>query len=295
MPGLLPTVALSARGTLSAAIHSNPVFSRGDLMPSVIVMGSCLTNLAALFLMSDYKWERPNNAAVLRSDHFVDKFIDRTGYLPPYDAFRSLLTLKTGFEGERWLNECYRDRVGHLEIPMDKPGLFETLNTRGIDVVLMDNLHDSYHLLLHKRPETPGPVFSLPFSLSRCDNEETLVKDFHYGAPLAAEDSARHWTRIIQYVQSKQPKAQIIFYCAHSCTSVDLPDRFARARRFHSLLSPLAETLGIIVVPPLDLPPELTRMPEDRDHFDLQVYRAMAGHIMLCHRAGLRGVSEPAS
>jgi hypothetical protein len=258
-------------------------------------MGSCLTNLAALFLMSDYKWERPNNAAVLRSDHFVDKFIDLNGYLPSQDEFTAQVKWKAGFEkeGPRWLNECYRDMVGHLEVPLDKPGLFETLDTRSIDLVLMDNLHDSHSVLMHKRPKGGEPVYSLPFSLSRCENEQELLDDFYYGSPQAAEDSVKNWVRIIRFVQSRQPRAKIMFYCAHACTSVDLPDRYERALRFHELLAPLAPELGITVIPPLELPPEVTRMPEDRDHFDMQIYRAMAGHIVLCHMANLRGVAEP--
>ena len=83
-----------------------------------------------------------------------------------------------------------------------------------------------------------------------------------------------------------------MFFCAHSCTSTDLPDRYERARRFHALLSPLAFDLGIAVIPPFELPPELTRMPEDRDHFDMRVYRAMAGYIMLSEVAGLRGALD---
>lgn len=258
-------------------------------------MGSCLTNLAALFLMSDYKWERPNNAAVLRSDHFVDKFIDRNGYLPSREEFTALVRWKAGFEkeGPRWLNECYRDTVGHLEVPLEKPGLFETLDTTKIDLILMDNLHDSHSVLLCKRQKNGEPIYSLPFSLSRCENERELVHDFYYDSPLASVTSVKNWVRIIQYVQEMQPRAKIMFYCAHSCTSVDLPDRYERTLRFHALLAPLAPELGITVIPPLELPPELTRMPEDRDHFDMQVYRAMAGHIMLCHRANLRGVIEP--
>jgi hypothetical protein len=98
-------------------------------MTTVLVMGSCLTNLAALFLMSDYKWERPNNAAVLRSDHFVEKFIVCDGYLPAQSDFRALVRWKPGCEteGSRWLTECFPEGVGHLEISPDSPGLLASL------------------------------------------------------------------------------------------------------------------------------------------------------------------------
>ena len=266
----------------------------GDQMPSAVVLGSCLTDLAAMFLMSEYKWKRPNNAAVLRSDHFVDKFIDRNGYLPSQDEFTALVRWKSGFEkdGPKWLAECYRDKVGHFGIPAEAPGLFETLETEQIDVVLMDNLHDTHSVLLYKRSADNQPEYSLPFSMSRCENEQELTNDFYYGSPLTAAESVNNWVRIIRFVKEKKPHARIMFFCAHSCTSTDLPDRYERARSFHALLAPLAPELGITLVPPIELPPELTRMPEDRDHFDMRVYRAMAGYIMLSQVTDLSGGIE---
>ena len=245
-------------------------------------MGSCLTNLACLFLVSDYRWERPNNAAVLRSDHFVDRFIDG-GYLPSREDFRARLRWKPGQEreGERWLTECFRDSVGHLEISPDQPGLFATLASQRVDLVLMDNLHDTNKLLLHNRPRPGEPAYSLPFSLSHCDNEPELGEDFSYGPPLEAAASVHNWLRIIRFVQARQPTARIMFYCAHACTSVDLPDRHARTIDFHAQFAPQARELGVTVVPPLPLPPALTRMPEDRDHFAMPAYRALAGQIYL--------------
>jgi hypothetical protein len=264
-------------------------------MPSAVVMGSCLTNLAALFLMSDDKWERPNNAAVLRSDHFVNCFLDEAISLPPIQEFAALVRWKKGFEkeGPRWLYECYRESVGHLEVPLEKPGLFETLEFQQIDVVLMDNLHDTYATLLERHTEGRVSAYSLPFSLSRCENEQDLAQKFSYRPPLTAEESVANWVRIIGFVRQKQPKARILFYCAHACTSVDVPDRYHRALHFHDLLASRAEELGITVFPPLDLPAHLTRMPEDRDHFDMQVYKAMAGHIMLSQLVRSVGQSEP--
>ena len=264
-------------------------------MPSAVVMGSCLTNLAALFLMSEYKWERPNNAAVLRSDHFVNCFLDKQIDLPPLQEFSGLLRWKKGFEkeGPRWLYECYRETVGHLEVPLEKPGLFETLESRDIDIVLMDNLHDTYSTLLESPTRGDEAAYSLPFSLSRCENEHELAKLFFYRPPLSAEASVSHWERIINFVRQKQPNARILFYCAHACTSVDIPDRYHRAVNFHRLLSLRAEELGVTVFPPFNLPSHLTRMPEDRDHFDMQIYKAMAGHIMLCHSARSADQSDP--
>jgi hypothetical protein len=185
------------------------------------------------------------------------------------------------------LTECYRDGIGHLEVPPERPGLFESLETRPIDVILMDNLHDTHGVMLHKRPNGTEPVYSMPFSMSHCENEDELKQQFYYDSPLEAEASVSNWLRIVRFVQSCQPRARIIFYCAHACTSIDRPAQYERIRAFHSLFVPAAADLGIDVMAPFDLPAELTRMPEDRDHFDMKVYRAMAGHIMLSHEVGL--------
>lgn len=253
-------------------------------MTTVVVMGSCLTNLACAFLMSDYKWDRPNNAAVIRSDYFVENFIDCTSNVPPQQEFEAMLRWPADSEedGKAWLNECFRDNVGRLGgIPLDHPSLFETLDTRRVDIILMDNLHDTHNRILRYLPKAGEPSYSLPFAINRCANEEELRPIFDYGPPLEAAESVKSWVRIVQYVQEKQPEAKIMFFTAHSCTSTDLPDRYERAVTFYRLFAPLAVKLGITLVPPFELPYELTRMPEDRDHFEWLIYRAMAGKIYL--------------
>jgi hypothetical protein len=235
--------------------------------------------------MADYKWERPNNAAVLHSGYFVEKFLNRSENFRFLENFSERIRWKVGFEkdGARWLNECYRERVGHMETALDKPGLFETLESQKVDLVLMDNLHDSHARLLCSRAKSGETEYSFPFSLSRCENEQELAQDFYYGPPLEAEESVFNWKTIVRFIKNKQPNAQIIFYCAHSCTSIDIPDQYNRICDFYQLFSPLETELGITIIPPLNLPLELTKMPDDRDHFENRVYRAMAGQIFLTH------------
>ena len=237
--------------------------------------------------MADYKWTRPNNAAVLRSDYFVKQFIEQNSYVPSHQEFASLVRWKPGMEAEgaRWLNECYRDTVGHLEIPLENPGLFETLDNQKIDVILMDNLHDTNGALLYRKGDAKGPTFEIPFSMSRCENEHDLQREFDYRAPLTAEQSYANWVRIIEFVRMKQPAAHIIFFCSHTSTMRAQPERMKRAQDFYALLEPMADKLGITVVAPIELPPHLTKMPEDTDHFQLPVYRAMAGTIFLAYAA----------
>jgi hypothetical protein len=189
-------------------------------------------------------------------------------------------------EGLRWLRECYRDQVGHLETSLDKPGLFETLATQRVDLILMDNLHDTYNRQCHYRPRAGERPYSLPFSLSRCENKSDLSQLYEYGPALTAEDSAANWSRIIRFVQQRQPQAKIIFFCAHACTSREAPERFRLMLEFHAVFKPLAAELAIDLVPPFDLPTALTRMPEDWTHFDMSVYRAMAGYIFLKMASG---------
>jgi hypothetical protein len=255
-----------------------------DPMTSVVVIGSCLTNLSSVPIQ-DYKWNRLNNASVLRSDHFVRQFLDQEGGMPSREEFRALIRWKPEDEkqGELWLSECYRDRVGHFETPPDEPGLFETLERKQVDVILMDNLCELHTVLLHRRAQPGAVAYSLLFSMSRCENELKLAQDFYYGQPLDAAESVASWVRIVRYVRENQSCATILFYCAHDCTSVDVPERYGRATNFSKLLVSLASELGITIIPPLNLPSELTRMPEDRDHLEWKVYRAMAGQMFLMH------------
>jgi hypothetical protein len=249
-------------------------------MTTAMVIGSCLSGMPSMFLMSEYKWQRPTNAAVIRSDYFVGAFLDASIVPPDREEFRSCFQWKDelAIDGERWFNECFRDRVGTFEVPNASAGLFEVLENQQIDVVLMDNLHDTHQLLLRKAEDD---TFALPFSLSRCSNAVDLGRVFHYGPPLSAIDSVTNWLRIIEFVHLKQPDAQIIFHCAQTCTMIDHPDRQRRAAEFYEIFAPLARNTPALVVPPLDLPFELTRLPEDADHLEWLVYKAMAGNIFL--------------
>ena len=257
-------------------------------MTTAVVMGSCLANMPCAFLVNDFKWQRPNNAAVLRSDHFLRHFIHGEGVLPEFDSVLARIRWHQGMEQEvRWLRECYRDQVGHLEVPLDQPGLFETLSTQRIDVVLMDNLHDTHVPMCLYKPKAGEAPHALPFCLSYCENERELTEYYEYGSPLEPQESVSNWCEIVKFVQEKQPQARIIFFAAHSFTFKDHdPERCRRAVEFYSEFKPLAAELGIDLVPPFELPLDLTRMPEDRDHFDMAVYRGMAGLIFLKVMAG---------
>ncbi len=250
-------------------------------MTSVVVMGSCLTNLASVFLVSTYGWRRLSNAAVERSDHFVTNFIERQDDLPPFDELNARIEWKAPIEIRR-LRECYRDLIGHFEVPLDQPGLFEVLAGPPVDVVLMDNLNDTHMHLTCSRPLEGRPAYSLPLSMSLLVNEAEFARSHFYTPPLTAVESARNWVRIVQFVRELQPQAQIMFYCAHACTMTGLPDRYRRTADFAAFF-PTVAPKNVAVMPPLDLPPDLTRMPDDRDHYDFLVYKAMAAEIFLTH------------
>ena len=97
---------------------------------------------------------------------------------------------------------------------------------------------------------------------------------------LSARESADGWAKIVEFVRERQPSARIFFLAAHYCTSLEKPERYRLARDFYIEFSRIAcEPINIL--PPLALPPELTRMPEDFAHFDFSVYRALAGYLHL--------------
>ena len=245
------------------------------------VMGSCLANLTGVFLMHDYRWERLNNASGLRSDHYLDYFIERTRKMPPKDTLLSMLQFepKTEPEARQRVEENYIETCGRFQMPGEGPGLFENLETKAFDVFLFDNLYDIARRSTIYKPRAGEDGFSLYLPLNRFANAIELRERFRYGDYLTGREAAKNWARIIEYVRQRQPQAKLFFLCGHYCTSVDQPDRYRRAVEFYLTLRELGTGLGVHVVPPLDLDIALTKAPDDFYHYDMSVYKALAGYI----------------
>ncbi len=257
-------------------------------MTTVVTMGSCLGGLTTLRLSQLYGWEALNNCAVARSDFFADYLVDQSATLPSRETILSVIQWKPEMmeDGLRWLDECYRDKAGHLDTPADKPALFENLATAKIDVILLDNLADTYNALTCARPGAFDTEFCLPLSLSRCENEQDLAATtFTYGPVLTPEQSIDSWVRIVKYLRQMQPRARIFFFCAHASENLHSPDRVERTTVFARKLPAALAGLDVRVIPALELSRE---MMADGDHYAPEVYSALAGQIFLEEIAGWR-------
>jgi len=254
-------------------------------MRSFVVLGSCLSSIVAAYLKAEYNWEMLANSSVLRSDHFLDCVISHNKYLPPKANIVEDIVWKDGMgtDGLRLLDEVYPETTGRIDMPADAPGLLEVLQKESVDLFLLDNLHDLSHVLTHYRAGLDEKPYSLPFSLSRCENETALISSYYYGELLTADDSVENWLNIIRYIQLRQPQARIIFLCAHGAGSEDIPQRYAAAMNFSERFPARASALGVEVLPPVKVDAQLLL---DRDHFVASLYRAMAGHIVVATEGG---------
>jgi acyl-CoA synthetase (AMP-forming)/AMP-acid ligase II/acyl carrier protein len=237
--------------------------------------------MTALFLMTEFGWERRNNAVVRRSDHFRRSFVEGEPDECSFEQATKLFVLENDnvLPLRRHLSEDFHDRVGRMELADDAPSLAENLANKSIDVFLIDNMFDTgQHYFRYVGEECPSFGFSFPINLSPRGVE--LMPSIQVRPVLEPEESADNWSSIVNWLRRTQPQAKIVFTCAPICTSDPGSDRYERSRLFPSLFAALSGDVDLLI-PPVDVHRGLTKAPEDRDHFDLSVYRALAGHIYL--------------
>ena len=255
---------------------------------NVGIIGSCLSNLPAAFLMGDYGWTRLNNAAANRSDLFISQVIEGNDP-PPLAELQALFGVEPGqTDVNRYLIENYRDLCGMTEIDPGLPGLWENLHSQRFDAILLDNLADVLHGKLRYKGQQFAP-FDLSFHMHLGSRESAAIPQFDSLPPLSPLESAENWTLIIKFLKALQPQARIFFSSAPYCTAIGDQERYERALGFHNAFVERADGLDVEILPPAVLPVSMTKLPLDRDHFDMSVYRATAGHI---HMSTLSGWSN---
>ncbi|MGA0545375.1 AMP-binding protein [Brevundimonas sp. VNH65] len=255
---------------------------------NVGVIGSCLSNLPAALLMADYGWTRLNNSAAQRSDLFVSQVIEGREP-PPLPLVQELFGVDPAADdANRFLRENYRHLCGMTEIEPSRPGLWANLHQAKFDLLLLDNLNDLSAEIVRYKGAACDP-FDIFFPLHLIDVHAALAESIEVGTPLTPQQSADNWIEITRFVKALQPRARIIFSSAPYCTAIGDPGRYERAIGFHDLFVDRASAMGVEVLPPTNLPVSLTRLPDDRNHFDMSVYRALAGHM---HMSVLSGWSN---
>jgi hypothetical protein len=243
------------------------------------MLGSCLSGMTAALLAADYGWKRLNHTIIDRSDLFLKYFIYRAP-MPSRALFETLFRLKPECAGEAHVfDRMFRETTGRFELPADTRPFFENLEHERFDVLLLDNLFDTSNIKSVYRSLTGTLDFEHTFPLHFCEDSSARADSNEFLPRLSPEESARSWAAIVRYLRSVQPEAHIMFLCMPASTLAGDPDRQARAKAFPAALQAALGGDPLEIVPPFDIPPELTKLPDDPDHFDLRVYRALAGRV----------------
>lgn len=252
----------------------------------VIAFGSCMSNLTIAHLKS-YGFDQVHSVHHNRSDNFVRYFVDRTAEMLPQDRLFPMLNVKPELEAEarKILLNQYEGTLGYHDLldlkKSDGDNFFNTIENDRIDVILMDNYMDLAAKLLCWTGDAKYAHSPLFLNIGFYLNEAELASQFSYGQFLTPQESAHYQLRIYKWLRERQPAAKIFFLPYHFCTSTRNPLRYFNARGFYEEFSVLAAREDIHVCPPMTLPPQYTTSEEDWPHYQMDVYRALAGYVYL--------------
>ncbi|SFK30300.1 AMP-binding protein [Methylorubrum salsuginis] len=171
--------------------------------------------------------------------------------------------------------------------PETKPFLHNLMHEE-FDLLLMDNLGDVGRKLVHCVNPELG-TFKVNSAVGESPRRQAFWPLCRYTPLIETAQSVECWKKIIGYLKKLQPRARIVFFCTHYHNAADDPVRQERARAFYPLFAERMAGSGVAVIPPIELPSLLYKLP-DKDHFEGQVYRALAGHLYLTTVAKFDGL-----
>jgi hypothetical protein len=135
-----------------------------------------------------------------------------------------------------------------------------------------------------------SPIF---FNHGFYENEAELSREFHFTDFLTPRKSALNNLAIYKWIRSFQPKAKIFYLPYHFCSSLEHKDRYLRIYNFYKEFSKLVQGEELYLVPPSNVVPNLTKGEEDWPHFEMSVYKALAGYIFLHSYANFERPGRP--
>jgi hypothetical protein len=260
--------------------------------PNVLVFGSCLSNLTAARLVAKFNFKQTHSVHHNRSDVFIDYHLEKNKEMIPLDYLESHLFYKKPLEKEarQFLRNQYAEYLGFHDLLDNKREghtFFDDIEEFSFDVILLDNFMDIAAKLVtwktHKRYSDRKIFLNIGFY----ENEAELTPQFWHDEYLTPKQSVENWIRIYRWIREKQPKAKIYFLSYHYCSSLTAPDRFARIKGFYTCFSEQAKACDLVILPPLNVRPSLTKGEVDWPHFDDAVYDALAGIIFLDYESDL--------
>lgn len=225
-----------------------------------------------------------------RSDQFVNYFVDRSEV--PFEGtwLRDFLKPRPELAdtAEAFLNNQYRPYIGYENTLKHKvtadSDFVKMLETETVDIIMLDNFMDVTSKILRlKSGESPErKVF---FPLHFYENIAEIEEKFEFTDYLTPEESARNWIKIYKFFRQLQPKAKIYMVCWSNATSRANPERTDRILGFYDHVYDMAQGMDLNIIPPLDVPDELTNGPDDWYHMASKMYQAVAGYVFT-HAAG---------
>jgi hypothetical protein len=249
-------------------------------MTTFATLGSCLSGMTGVMLAGDYRWTRLNNVSVDRSDLFVSYFL-RQAPMPTREFLSTLFPVKPEHAHEigSVFDRLYRHTAGLVEMPAGTTPFFDNVAQGRPDVLLLDNQFDTTNIKGHYHSFDGRRDFDFNFPVHWCERAAWMDEGLSWSPPLSAGESAAHWATIVRDLHTALPVAHIVFLCASPNLFGDNPERCARAEAFEPALRAALGDTDIEIVQPLRVPRALTKLPDDTEHFDLAVYRALAGRV----------------
>jgi hypothetical protein len=265
---------------------------------TVIAFGSCLSNITIANLVADYGFVQTHSVHHNRSDAFLDYHVRQTREMPPLDWMEAKLVYNADKEAEarQFLRNQYRSYLGFHDLSdrmVEGRSFFDDLRENQYDVILMDNFMDVAAKLAFSTLDDRyrnSPIF---FNHGFYENEAELSREFHFTDFLTPRKSAQNNLAIYKWLRSFQPKAKIFYLPYHFSSSLKHKDRYLRIYNFYKEFSKLVEGEELYLVPPSNVVPNLTKGEEDWPHFEMSVYKALAGYIFLHSYANLERPGRP--
>ena len=251
--------------------------------------GSCLSSLTIAALVKSYGFEEIFRIHHNRSDAFLRYYIDKSCPMPDRALLNSLFVpsddARVAKDAEEFLDNQMLPHIGYGGTLRGKVDLsrnvFERLEEVKMDVVLLDNFMDIAGKLLSSPLLKGFENSSLFINPHFYKNKDEIGKTFKFGSFLSPDQSAENWLRIYRWFRLSQPSAKIIFLCFPFPIRSYNPDRYGRARDFYPALLRATNGEDIDILPPLNVPEQLTNGPSDQYHVKPQLYQALAGYVYL--------------
>jgi hypothetical protein len=238
----------------------------------IVTFGSCLSRYTAAAYSQLFGAKVISSVFHNRSDFFVGKFIDKNwadyGDAELADILRA--DEETAGADDRISALVRNQHPKTIGLHRLSKGLnfIEAIESNQADLVIIDNYMDlSGRLMSRSSALVPEGMFL------RLRDFKIQPDGWYMGGYLSSEQGVYYMTRIVEWIQEKNPKSKIVFLNFPHNTYVNATDRINRTKRYEELFT----FKGGLIVPCLTVPPAFQT--KDKQHFQMAQYCAYAGIV----------------